>query len=38
MKHNFCAGPAVLPQEVIEKSAQAVYDFAASPLLMRLRL
>lgn len=27
MKHNFCAGPAVLPQEVIEKSAQAVYDF-----------
>lgn len=30
MKHNFCAGPAVLPQEVIEKSAQAVYDFAGS--------
>ena len=30
MKHNFCAGPAVLPQEVIEKSAQAVYDFAAT--------
>ena len=27
MKHNFCAGPAVLPQEVIEKSAQAVNDF-----------
>ena len=27
MKHNFCAGPAVLPQEVIEKSAKAVYDF-----------
>lgn len=30
MKHNFCAGPAVLPQEVIEKSAQAVFDFAGS--------
>ena len=30
MKHNFCAGPAVLPQEVIEKSAQAVYDFAGT--------
>src|SRR5574344_371876 len=30
MKHNFCAGPAVLPQEVIEKSAQAVYDCAGS--------
>lgn len=30
MKHNFCAGPAVLPQEVIEKSAQAVNDFAGT--------
>ena len=30
MKHNFCAGPAVLPQEVIEKSAKAVYDFAGT--------
>ena len=30
MKHNFCAGPVVLPQEVIEKSAQAVYDFAGT--------
>ena len=30
MKHNFCAGPAVLPQEVIEKSAQAVHDFAGT--------
>jgi len=27
MKHNFYAGPAVLPQEVIEKSAKAVCDF-----------
>ena len=30
MKHNFCAGPAVLPQEVIEKSALAVRDFAGT--------
>ena len=30
MKHNFCAGPAVLPQEVIEKSAKAVFDFAGT--------
>ncbi len=27
MKHNFCAGPAVLPQEVVEKSADSVHDF-----------
>ncbi|MCF1422083.1 3-phosphoserine/phosphohydroxythreonine transaminase [Mangrovimonas futianensis] len=26
-RHNFSAGPCVLPQEVIEKSAQAVLDF-----------
>ena len=32
MKHNFCAGPAVLPQEVIEKSAKAVFDFAGTGL------
>ena len=26
-KHNFSAGPCILPQEVFEKSAQAVLDF-----------
>ena len=26
-KHNFSAGPSILPQEVIEKTAQAVKDF-----------
>ena len=26
-KHNFSAGPCVLPQEVLEKSAQAVINF-----------
>ena len=26
-KHNFSAGPCVLPQEVLEKSAQAVLNF-----------
>ena len=26
-RHNFSAGPCVLPQEVLEKSAQAVLDF-----------
>ena len=26
-KHNFSAGPCVLPQEVLQKSAQAVLDF-----------
>lgn len=26
-RHNFSAGPCVLPQEVMEKSAQAVLDF-----------
>lgn len=26
-KHNFSAGPSILPQEVFEKSAQAVLDF-----------
>ena len=27
MKHNFNAGPSILPREVIEKTAQAVLDF-----------
>ena len=26
-KHNFNAGPSILPREVIEKTAQAVFDF-----------
>jgi len=26
-RHNFSAGPCVLPQEVLDKSAQAVLDF-----------
>ena len=26
-KHNFSAGPSILPQEVFEKSAQAILDF-----------
>lgn len=26
-KHNFSAGPCILPQEVFEKSAQAILDF-----------
>ena len=26
-KHNFSAGPCVLPQEVIQKASQAVLDF-----------
>ncbi len=26
-KHNFSAGPCILPQEVFEKAAQAVLDF-----------
>ena len=26
-KHNFSAGPSILPREVIEKTAQAVLDF-----------
>ena len=26
-KHNFNAGPSILPREVIEKTAQAVLDF-----------
>ena len=26
-KHNFSAGPSILPQEVFEKAAQAVLDF-----------
>lgn len=27
MKYNFYAGPAILPREVIEESAQAIYNF-----------
>ena len=26
-KHNFSAGPSILPEEVLEKSAQAILDF-----------
>ena len=26
-KHNFSAGPSILPKEVFEKSAQAILDF-----------
>ena len=26
-KHNFNAGPSILPREVIEQTAQAVLDF-----------
>ncbi len=31
-KHNFSAGPAILPQSVIEEAAQAVLDFNGSGL------
>ncbi len=31
-KHNFSAGPSILPQEVFEKAAQAVLDFNNSGL------
>lgn len=31
-KHNFSAGPSILPREVIEKTAQAVLDFDNSGL------
>ena len=31
-KHNFSAGPCVLPQEVFKESAQAVLDFNNSGL------
>lgn len=31
-KHNYSAGPCILPQEVIEKSAQAVLNFNNSDL------
>ena len=31
-KHNYSAGPCILPQEVFEKSAQAVLDFNQSGL------
>ncbi|MFW2347787.1 MAG: aminotransferase class V-fold PLP-dependent enzyme, partial [Wenyingzhuangia sp.] len=26
-KHNFSAGPSILPQEVFEKASQAILDF-----------
>ena len=26
-KHNFSAGPCILPQEVFQKSAEAILDF-----------
>src|SRR5665647_1815275 len=31
-KHNFSAGPSILPREVIEKTAQAILDFNGSGL------
>jgi phosphoserine aminotransferase len=31
-KHNFSAGPSILPQEVFQKAAQAVLDFNGSGL------
>ena len=31
-KHNFNAGPSILPREVIEKTAQAILDFNVSGL------
>lgn len=30
MKHNFGAGPAILPQEVLKQAAQAIIDFNGS--------
>lgn len=32
MKHNFTAGPAILPKSVIEKAAQAIQNFNGSGL------
>ncbi|HCD23594.1 MAG TPA: 3-phosphoserine/phosphohydroxythreonine transaminase, partial [Flavobacteriaceae bacterium] len=32
MKHNFSAGPCILPREVIERAASAVLDFNESGL------
>jgi phosphoserine aminotransferase len=31
-KHNYSAGPCILPQEVFEKSAQAILNFNNSGL------
>ena len=31
-KHNFNAGPSILPREVIEKTAQAILDYNGSGL------
>ena len=31
-KHNFNAGPSILPREVIENAAQAILDFNGSGL------
>ena len=32
MKHNFSAGPCILPAEVIEKSSQAIVDYNSTGL------
>ena len=31
-KHNFSAGPSILPQSVLQKAAEAVIDFNQSGL------
>ena len=31
-KHNFSAGPSILPREVIEETAKAILDFNGSGL------
>ena len=31
-KHNFSAGPSILPQEVIKKAAEAIIDFEGTGL------
>jgi len=31
-KHNFSAGPSILPREVIEKTAQAILEINGSGL------
>ena len=37
-RHNFNAGPSILPREVIENTAQAILDFNGSGLsLMEIR-
>jgi phosphoserine aminotransferase len=32
MKHNFGAGPGILPQEVLKQAAEAVIDFNGTGL------